>query len=307
MQEERSMTIAIIGDIHEQWETEDGIALQYLGVDLALFVGDFGDEAVDVVQKVAAAPVPKAAILGNHDAWYSASKKGRKRCPYDRSKEDRVAQQLALLGESHVGFGKLDLPTCRLSVVGARPYSWGGPRWRNAQFYSDRCGVSGFEASTQQIMAAVNQTAYDTILFLGHNGPLGLGAQPQDPCGRDWRPSGGDYGDPDFADAIALTRAAGKQVPLVTFGHMHHRIKDHVDQLRTRVVIDTYGTVYLNAANVPRIVTTAAGRQRSFSLLKLKTGQVEEIKLVWLNQAYEKVSEEILYCRQTASTAPICL
>ncbi|MEM9904978.1 MAG: metallophosphoesterase, partial [Cyanobacteria bacterium P01_D01_bin.44] len=161
------LRIAAIGDVHGQWEAEDAIALQHLGVDLALFVGDFGNEAVDVVQKIAAVPLHKAVILGNHDAWYSASEKGRKRCPYDRSKEDRVAQQLALLGESHVGFGKLELPGAEVTVVGARPYSWGGPHWRNAQFYLDRCDVSGFESSTQRIMTAVEAAEQDTIIFLG--------------------------------------------------------------------------------------------------------------------------------------------
>ena len=39
--------IAVIGDIHDQWEEEDGLALKSLGVDLVLFVGDFGDESVE--------------------------------------------------------------------------------------------------------------------------------------------------------------------------------------------------------------------------------------------------------------------
>lgn len=298
MGEQRSITIAAIGDIHDQWDIEDAIALQHLGVDLALFVGDFGNEAVDVVQTVAAMPLRKAVILGNHDAWYSASKKGRKRCPYDRSKEDRVAQQLALLGASHVGFGKLELPEWGVTVVGARPYSWGGPRWRNAQFYLDCCGVSGFESSTQRIMAAVESAEQDTLIFLGHSGPTGLGDQPHDPCGKDWRPAGGDYGDPDFAAAIAQTRASGKQISLVVFGHMHHRIKTDSSRLRTRVVKDGHGTVYLNAANVPRIETTAAGRRRSFSLIRFQGGQVRDIVLVWVDAAYQRFSEESLYCAQ---------
>ncbi|MEM8807000.1 MAG: TIGR04168 family protein [Cyanobacteria bacterium P01_G01_bin.38] len=295
MGERQAITIAAIGDIHGQWEAEDAIALQHLEVDLALFVGDFGNEAVDVVQKIAAVPLPKAVILGNHDAWYSASEKARKRCPYDRAKEDRVTDQLGLLGESHVGFGKLEMPESGVTVVGARPYSWGGPHWRNAQFYLDRCDVSGFEASTQRIMKAVEAAEQDTIIFLGHSGPMGLGDRPHDPCGKDWRPAGGDYGDPDFAAAIAQTRAFGKQIPLVVFGHMHHQIKTDPSRLRTRVVVDAHGTVHLNAANVPRVQTTELGRLRSFSLIRLWAGRVQDIRLVWVNQSYQSVAEEILY------------
>jgi hypothetical protein len=103
--------IAVVGDIHDLWEAEDAIALKHLGVDLMLFVGDFGNESVDIVRMIASIDLPKAAIMGNHDAWYSASEWGRKRCPYDRTKEDRVQQQLDLLGNTHVGYGKLDFPT----------------------------------------------------------------------------------------------------------------------------------------------------------------------------------------------------
>ncbi|NER07180.1 MAG: TIGR04168 family protein, partial [Okeania sp. SIO3C4] len=46
---EKLSKIAIVGDVHDQWEPEDEIALKYLGIDLVLFVGDFGNEAVEVV------------------------------------------------------------------------------------------------------------------------------------------------------------------------------------------------------------------------------------------------------------------
>ncbi len=78
--------IAVVGDIHDLWELEDNAALKHLSVDLALFVGDYGNEAVEVVRRIAAVDVPKAAVMGNHDAYYSASKKGLQNCPYDQRK-----------------------------------------------------------------------------------------------------------------------------------------------------------------------------------------------------------------------------
>ncbi|HEY9822113.1 MAG TPA: TIGR04168 family protein, partial [Candidatus Sericytochromatia bacterium] len=267
---ENSVKIAVVGDIHDLWEEEDAIALKELGVDLVLFVGDFGNESVEVVRMISSIDIPKAAIMGNHDAWYTASDWGRKRCPYNREKEDWVQQQLDLLGEAHVGYAKLDFPEFNLSVVGSRPFSWGGEVWKNDQFYRERYGVTSFEESIERIVAAVKSTAYETIIFMGHSGPVGLGDRPEDPCGKDWQPIGGDYGDPDFAQAIAQSQSLGKKVPLVTFGHMHHTMRHTKQRLRKAIATNPLGTVYLNSASVPRIIQTDANRLRNFSLVSLQ-------------------------------------
>lgn len=289
--------IAVIGDVHDLWEQVDNAALKHLGVDLALFVGDYGNEAVDVVRRIAAVDLPKAAILGNHDAYYSASNKGIKNCPYDREKEDWVQLQMDLLGDDHIGFGKREFPQFDITVVGGRPFSWGGSKWRYRKFYRDRFDVRSFDESLDLILTAADEAENSILIFVGHVGPYGLGAQPEDPCGKDWDERGGDYGDPDFAEAIALTQQSGKRVPLVTFGHMHHKLKNNTDRLRRRIATDLTGTLYFNAANVPRIEKTPAGSQRSFSLVTLNQGRVESIVLIWLNAAFEKISEEILYNR----------
>ncbi len=139
-----SLKIAVIGDIHDQWEEADNLALEALTVDLALFVGDFGNESVEVVRRIASLNLPKAAIMGNHDAWYSASSWGKKQCPYDQEKENRVQQQLDLLGAAHVGYGKLDIPHLELSIVGSRPFIWGGPEWKNNKFLEASYGNTNF-------------------------------------------------------------------------------------------------------------------------------------------------------------------
>jgi uncharacterized protein (TIGR04168 family) len=295
--QEQGIKIAVVGDIHYLWEAEDAIALQQLGVDLVLFVGDFGNESVDVVRKIASIDIPKAAIMGNHDAWYTASDWGRKRCPYDRDKEDWVQEQLDLLGEAHVGYDKLDFPDLQLSVVGSRPFSWGGENWKNHEFMRERYGVNNFEESIDRIVAAANSTAYETILFIGHNGPTGLGDRAEDPCGKDWQPLGGDYGDPDFASAIAQTQALGKKIPLVTFGHMHHSLRHTKERLRSVIATSPEGTVYLNSASVPRIRETETDRIRNFSIVSLEAGVVSQISLVWVGKDYTVVSEQLLYQR----------
>jgi uncharacterized protein (TIGR04168 family) len=291
---DRAINIAVVGDIHEQWEPEDGIALQRLGVDLVLFVGDFGNESVAIARAIAALDLPKAVILGNHDAWYTASEWGRRKCPYDRHLEDRVQQQLDLLGRTHVGYGYLDFPALNLSVVGGRPFSWGSSEWKNVEFYRDRYGIENFAQSAERITQSVAAASSEVIIFLGHNGPFGLGDRPTDPCGKDWHPPGGDYGDPDFTEAIAQARLLPKQIPLVAFGHMHHRLH-HSTELRRRIAIDPEGTIYLNAAAVPRIVKTLQRRDRNFSLLSMRSSKVVQVSLVWLDGNYDIISEEILY------------
>ena len=291
---EAEITIAVVGDVHGLWEHEDAIALDRLGVDLVLFVGDFGNEAVEVVRQIAAVKTPKAAIMGNHDAWYTASSWGRQKAPYDRSTEDRVQQQLDLLGEAHVGFSKLDFSQLSLSVVGSRPFSWGGSSWRNSQFYRDRYGINNFEESTKQIVESAKNAAYNTLIFIAHNGPDGLGDKTESICGRDWKLEGGDYGDPDLTEAIAQTRNLGKSIPLVTFGHMHHELKNPRGKRRNIISVEDQ-TVYLNAACVPRIVRDSQRTKRSFSLVTLREGIVKEISLAWLNEEFAIESDEVLY------------
>ncbi|TVQ45522.1 MAG: TIGR04168 family protein [Gloeocapsa sp. DLM2.Bin57] len=291
----KQLKIAIIGDVHDQWETEDEIALDYLGVDLVLFVGDFGNEVVPLVKKIAALPLPKAVILGNHDAWYTASDWGRKKSPYDHSKEDRVQQQLDLLGESHVGYGQKDFPEFNLSVVGSRPFSWGGPTWKNSEFYQERYGVTNFTESTQKIVTAAKQTQGDRLIILAHNGPFGLGDQPEDSCGKDWHPLGGDFGDPDLTEAIAQIKGMGKEVLLVTFGHMHHRLRHTQSRSRQAINKSLDGTIYFNSACVPRIKQTESGKLRNFSLVYLENYQISQISLVWLGEKYQLISEQIFY------------
>jgi uncharacterized protein (TIGR04168 family) len=291
-----TIKIAVVGDVHDQWEAEDAIALKHLGVDLVLFVGDFGNEAVSVVQAIASLDLPKAAILGNHDAWYTATDWGRKKCPYNRQQEDWVQEQLDLLGQTHVGYGKLDFPEFNLTVVGGRPFTWGGPDWKYAPFYLERYRVANFADSADRILAAALSSNYETIIFLGHNGPAGLGESPDSPCGKDWDPMGVDFGDPDFTAAIAQTRSAGKSIPLVTFGHMHHQLRIR-NKLRQAVATSAEGTIYLNAASVPRIIPTADNRLRNFSLVQMQAGIVSQISLVWVGQDFSITSEQILYTR----------
>jgi uncharacterized protein (TIGR04168 family) len=289
-----TLQIAVIGDVHDQWDEQDIATLQSLQVDLVLFVGDFGNESVDVVRSIAALPLPKAAIFGNHDAWYTATPWGRRKCPYDRQTEDWVQQQIDLLGPADVSYGKRDFPELGVTVIGGRPFSWGGSEWKYEAFYRDRYGVHSFDESLARMKQAIDAAAFDTLIFVGHCGPTGLGDAPESPCGRDWKPLGGDFGDPDFAAAIAYAQAIGKSVPLVTFGHMHHHLRHRQDRQRQRVSHDSATTLYLNAACVPRIVQTATACEHNFSLVTLTDHRVQQSTLIWVDQTHTITSSEDL-------------
>ena len=167
-----SIKIAVVGDVHDLWQPiEDQLALHILNVDLVLFVGDFGNESIEIVKAIANLNLPKAIILGNHDAWYSSTDPysklhPKKQCPYDRIKEDRVQQQLDVLGKCHVGYCWLDFPELNLSVVGSRPFSWGGSKWKKSFFYRDRFQVNHFTDSTNRIIQSVGNAKHENIIFL---------------------------------------------------------------------------------------------------------------------------------------------
>ena len=291
---QNQISIAVVGDVHDQWDEQDHLALKHLGIDLVLFVGDFGNESIEVVSKIASLDIPKAVILGNHDSWYTASPWGRKKAPYDRTKEDRVQQQLDLLGDAHVGYGRLDLPQFNLSVVGSRPFSWGGSEWKNSDFYRDRYNITSFAASTLRIVENAQNSPYDNLICIGHNGPLGLGDQPEDTCGRDWNPLGGDHGDPDFAEAIEKILTLGKSIPLVTFGHMHHSLRHRKDRLRTIINTSDTGAIYLNAACVPRIKKQEDKILHNFSIVTMEANVVSQISLIWIDQDFAFAEEGTL-------------
>lgn len=280
-----SCRIAIIGDVHSQWSWTDNQLLQKLAVDLVLFVGDFGNEDVSIAKIVSELELPKAVILGNHDAWFSATSWGQSQCPYDRSQEDWVQAQIEILGDSYVGYGQRSFPQFNLAVVGGRPFSWGGDQWRNQKFYQSRFGINGFAESTAKIVAAAESASAKQLIFIGHNGPTGLGDQPEDICGRDWVPIGGDFGDPDLAAAIDRLQSQGKSIPLVAFGHMHHQLRHRTDRLR--VPARQIGqTLYLNAARCPRVVNYPP-ILHNFSIVTLQDGRVVEASLIWVDRQGE--------------------
>jgi uncharacterized protein (TIGR04168 family) len=76
---------------------------------------------------------------------------------------------------------------------------------------------------------------------------------------------------------------------------MHHSLRHTKAQLRTRVIQDAKGTVYLNAAAVPRIINHNGDRRRNFSIVTLENGHIRDISLIWVDQNFQIANQECLY------------
>jgi uncharacterized protein (TIGR04168 family) len=277
------LRIVIAGDLHGQWDSSDEQLLQHIAPDALLVVGDLSDGDGRIPARLAALPLPMACILGNHDCGRDAS--GR-----------TLRRQLEALGGRHCGWELRELHPPGLAVVGARPASAGGGfhlnRGAQAVF-----GPVTLEQSVERISsAALAADPALPLIVLAHCGPSGLGSEPGDPCGRDWKHPACDWGDQDLALAIDRIRRE-RPLPLVVFGHMHHRLKRGHGERRS-FCRDRAGTVYLNTACVPRHDQDAQGRQlRHFSWVELRDGVVSEASHRWYSP-----SGELLY-RQTLHRA----
>lgn len=270
--------ILVVGDLHGCWCDEDADFLTNGEQDIVLFVGDLGDEDVEIVERIASLPVEKALILGNHDAWQSFSNK---------RPTDKLRESLAAAADDHLAYTVRELPAAELSIVGARPFSWGGLDLRSPEVYGEFYDVRTPEESAAKIVAAAERAEHDDILILAHNGPHGLGASPTSIYGKDFgRSPGGDWGDRDLAEALRGIESRGKRVRAVVAGHMHDRLHSQIGGFRKRFMrrADTY---FLNPAIVPRIrrAPGGSGHRRHYLRMIWADGQLESADEIWVDRS----------------------
>ena len=290
----RRLTLAVVGDVHDQWGDDSEAALASLGADVVVFVGDFGNEDADLVSRIAALPHTKAVMLGNHDAWYSLTPRGKHRAVRVALMSSSLRQlpppgqavraMLRALGDDHVGLAAKAMPELGLSFVGGRPFSKGGQRWDDVSgFYAEHYGIGSMEESMHRIVdVALSQPPDLALIVIGHNGPTGLGGMRHSPCGVDWQQPEEDFGDPDLEEALEVVAKQGRPAALVLFGHMD----------------PSTGTVYLNSAVVPRVrkfppgsveaaeqsESGASGQRRGHHtlLVEMTGGAVTSARHVWV-------------------------
>ena len=260
--------------MHRWWRSADATFLERSHPDLALFVGDLGDEDVEIVRRIVELPVPKAVILGNHDAWQSFGRKAA---------TAKLQESLALLADDHIAYAVREVPRAGISVIGARPFSWGGQSLRSPELYDEIYGIHTMRQSAAAIVDAARNAQHRDLVILAHNGPLGLGAEPTDIFGKDFGKPGGDWGDRDLALAIQRIEGTGLRVRAVIAGHMHHKLVHPRGAERTRF-LRRGDTLFLNAAYVPRVRTGPNGQELSYFLrTRWQAGDCVGVEEVWVD------------------------
>lgn len=257
------MRIGVIGDVHRLFDDEDIAQLDARGYDRIFFVGDLATfthrGGLEVAQRIARLVTPALVIPGNHDAanvgqMVAEMFEANAILPLLNVGQPRRVRQLrSALGRATVaGYSvhPLEPPWGKVAVIAGRPHSAGGTHLAFRPHLKAFYDVDSMERSAAKLEALVDASEADELIFLAHNGPSGLGDRRADIWGCDFRASEGDFGDPDLERAIRYARTRGKKVRAVVAGHMHHRLRGGGER---RWLLERDGTLYVNAARVPRI------------------------------------------------------
>jgi uncharacterized protein (TIGR04168 family) len=261
------MRFGVVGDVHLAFGPADVAFLDAQGYDAVLFVGDLGGYAergaLRVARYVRTLKTRTLVIPGNHDMAGAAQVvaeafSAQPACDLlGAGLRDRVEQlRTALLPAELVGYSLHAIG--EVAIIAARPHSSGGPSLGCKRYLTEAFGVASLDASAERLASLIDDAKHDRIVVLAHNGPSGLGDRRDAIWGADFRPSEGDFGDPDLERAIAHARAKGKKVLAVIAGHMHHALRVRG---RRRWIEERDGTLYVNAARVPRVFRLE-GRER---------------------------------------------
>lgn len=267
--------IAIVGDLHGRYNGFDNEFLETQGFDLALFVGDLGSGSLNnglhVIRTISRLRVPGLLIPGNNDSPHLAQLKAELAFQSGKSELFRLMGPSTRRGVEPCGLSAHDLITQDgpVTLIAARPCAMGGSECSFPEQLDRNHQISSLEQSEIKLKALVSAAPHRDLIFLAHNGPLGLGAESNDLWGRDFELPGmpdapKDWGDSDLSAAISHAEQLGKRVIAVIAGHMHrspHRGRPLV-QWKNEVA-------YVNAAATPRIRTVGGGEEHHFVELTL--------------------------------------
>jgi uncharacterized protein (TIGR04168 family) len=252
------LRLGVVGDLHTHWDDIDVAQFNATRYDLLFFTGDLGGGSVEsslrVARTISRLDVETLVMPGNNDtgdihqlAAELSHRSGLKRLTGIRQGAGDAIKPIRLCGySSH----RYRTPAADVTLIAARPHSMGGPTLTFADHMSATYGISSLEASAKRLKELVDAAETADLVFLSHNGPTGLGGEPADMWGCDFKPDGGDWGDPDLREAIAHAVATGRRVLAVVAGHMHLKTKCGQERPWRR---EHDGILYVNAARVPRI------------------------------------------------------
>jgi len=262
------LKIAVFGDIHGHFSTEDARWLNESDRDRVLFTGDLAGfrhaDTLRIAGILGTVEKPAWLIPGNHDTVpllpFLAELSGESLLTRLSRGQGRRATELAqALGPVQVGgFSRHSLDE-GLDLIVGRPHPMGGSQFSFGRHLERAYGIADLDASASRLRALVDEAA-PRILFLAHNGPTGLGERRADIFGCDFKPEEGDWGDSDLRAAVDHALGTGRSVPAVIAGHMHHALRG--GGKRTWQTRGDDGVLYVNAARVPRVFGVGGRRSR---------------------------------------------
>ncbi len=250
--------LGIIGDLHTHWDEIDVAQFAGMEYDLLYFTGDLGggtpDSTLRVARVMAALRQPALVMPGNNDTVDIDELAAELAHQYGASQLMSIIRNAGVPVSPMVlcGYSRhpIRVGERRVELIAARPHSMGGPQLSFADYMERTYGIGDLQSSSRRLRSLVDEADAEDLIFLAHNGPLGLGEEPHAIWGCDFKPGGGDWGDPDLTEAIEHARALGKRVLAVVAGHMHLRTKQGLERPWR---LERDGTLYINAARVPRI------------------------------------------------------
>ena len=267
-----TLKLAIVGDIHANWDAADAAYFARSRYDAVLFTGDLPRmrshrNQYKLARLVSKVGKPAWMVPGNHDATtltqILSELNGLPTPVSSRLQQARVGRLRRALGPVVLGgYSRHRLPEgaghAPVDLSIARPHAMGGGL--SFPYHLERAhGVRSLDESADRLCSLVDGSEAGRLVFLAHNGPVGLGEAPTDPFGCDFKREAIDWGDPDLRRAVDHALASGRKVLAVVAGHMHHRTLGR--QLRTWHVFDG-GVHYVNAARVPRWIKRDGRRMR---------------------------------------------
>lgn len=287
------MKLAVIGDIHGFWDDRDTAYFNRSDYDGLLFVGDLpritgGDTVARMLSEL---NKPAWLIPGNHDGvtapqllaelkgWQWLARLGALGMRRRMRRLRRNLGPVRLCGLEMITLAE------DLGLLVARPHAMGPDRFYYRAFLRKRYGINDFRGSADTLKSLVDM-APRRLIVLAHNGPAGLGNQPDAPWGCDFSPAHGDFGDPDLREAIDHASASGRQVLAVAAGHMH--LTHRTTGARRQAWARQDGILYVNAAAVPRIRDN--GAQRRHVALDIGDGSAEAT-VVDVDESGNRVAE----------------
>ncbi|MBA1147851.1 metallophosphoesterase [Ectothiorhodospiraceae bacterium WFHF3C12] len=282
--------IAVIGDLHGFWDERDTDYFNDADYEQILFLGDLprlaGGE--EVAREISQLRRPALLIPGNHDGstvlqlYAEMCHRERAARRLSRGQEERVRALEVALGP--VLLAGYSLHDCgEFSIIAARPHSMGGDRLYFADYLDRQFGIDSLAASAERLRNLVDRAA-EQVLFLAHNGPSGLGDEPDSIWGCDFDPARGDFGDHDLRQAIDYAWRTGRRVRAVLAGHMHHRVSGGY-----RPWCRFEGeTLHLNAARVPRVKHAEEGKLRHHLRLEIYGNETRATE-IWVGDDLNEI------------------